>query len=187
MGECLDLAAFRGCAGPIMGLTCMCQDRCSHQLCQCSYQDLVALAQVHHHHHHYHPPPCDCETAENQPLTEPTRHAPCQTDRQPPPHNPRPTHSFSWLNSRDHQHSHTTIFSQGPRVSDLRRLYKDCLVLCSGWGWDLKASQSYCFTLVSQYLYKLKKKYLKINIMIMFLGQYQSLIPRSPLWLFYRI
>lgn len=35
-------------------------------------------------------------------------------DRQTPPHPPtRPTHSFSGLHSGDHQHSHTTIFSQG--------------------------------------------------------------------------
>lgn len=118
MGECLDSAAFTGCAGPIMGLTCMCQDRCSHQLCQYSYQDLVALPQVHHHHHHYHPPPCDCllcrvfvccETAENRPLTEPTVMHPVRKTDSPPTTSGPPTHSVDLI--QETTNTPTQLFS----------------------------------------------------------------------------
>lgn len=103
MGECIGLAAFTGCVVSIMGLTCMSQDRCSHQLCQYLYQGLVALLQVQVSGHH---PPSDCllcqilvcsQTAENQPFTKPcfhsNRHLPWQTDNPPSP----PTHSVDLI------------------------------------------------------------------------------------------
>lgn len=134
MGECISLAAFKGCVLSTMGLTCMCQDRCSHRICQYVRRGLVAPLQARVNAHH---PPSDCllchilvcsQTADNQPFNEPrfysNHHLHWQTDSPPSP----PTHSVDLI-ARDHQHSHQTISSQGPRVSDLHRLYKDTV-----WG-----------------------------------------------------
>lgn len=87
----------------------------------------VARLQVEDSAHHHPLPPffwlCQIlvcsQTAEWQPFTKPRFYGniylPSQADRRPS----QPTHSFSGLNTRDHQHSHRSISSQGPRVSDL--------------------------------------------------------------------
>lgn len=99
MGECISLAAFKGCVLSTMGLTCMCQDRCSHPICQYVHRGLVAPLQVRVNAHH---PPSDCllchilvcsQTADNQPFNKPrfysNHHLHWQTDSPPSP----PTHS----------------------------------------------------------------------------------------------
>lgn len=103
MGECISLAAFKGCVLSTMGLTCMCQDRCSHRICQYVRRGLVAPLQARVNAHH---PPSDCllchilvcsQTADNQPFNEPrfysNHHLHWQTDSPPSP----PTHSVDLM------------------------------------------------------------------------------------------
>lgn len=89
-------------------------------------------------------------------------------DRQPHPHPtpPRPTHSFSGLHSGDHQHSRTTIFSQGPHISDLHQLRRDLCLLESfrrGRGGPAKLCSHIVCIVVHRCVY-----------MIMYLGQNQT-------------
>lgn len=120
-----------GCVVSITRLTCMSQDRCSHQLCQYLYQGLVALLQVEVNAHH--PPDClRCQilvcsrTAEWQPFTKPcfygNIHLPWQTGGPPSP----PTHSVDRID-RPPALPPNYFPHMGPHVSDLCRVCEDAV------------------------------------------------------------